>query len=582
MTQPRPQFQEVTHLARRQVPALLLFSLLANLLLLASTVYMLQIYDRVLSSGSTDTLMWLTLAVIGAIAVYGLLEQARRMILGHISQWLDDQLSVPVIERAMEARLAGSSLEAGLKDVADLRSFVAADGMLTFLDAPWTPVFLAFMWLLHPALGLVGIAGAILLFCGALANDFLTRRKSQEATLELRRNQAAAVQYLDGAETLRSLGMSEPALQRWEEKQQSLTAMQAQLLGRTTSIGSLSRSLRLALQVAVLGLGAYFVLRGELTAGSMIAASILLSRALAPIERSIGAWRSLVTARAARRNLMRLFADTRSRQSGGVTLPRPQGRLNLEDTYYYAPGTQQALMNKVSFNVVAGETCGVIGPSGSGKTTLCRLMVGTLRPSLGHVRLDGAEVASWPSDQLGMHIGYVPQQVELFPGTIAENIARLHDVDSAAVINAAQLAGIHEMILRMPNGYQTEVGPHGARISRGQRQRIALARALFGNPALIVLDEPNTGLDVDGEVALFNVLRHLKKQGRTVILVSHQMNLLHTADHVVFMHDGAVKMFGTRDEVLGALLGQPRRIAMSTPGQDKSPANVPVTLKVAE
>ncbi|TJW36754.1 MAG: type I secretion system permease/ATPase, partial [Mesorhizobium sp.] len=319
------------HLARRQVPALLIFSLLANILLLASTVYMLQIYDRVLSSGSIDTLMWLTLAVIGAIAVYGLLEQARRMILGHISQWLDDQLSVPVIERAMEARLAGSSLEAGLKDVADLRGFVAGDGMLTFLDAPWTPVFLAFMWLLHPALGLVGIAGAILLFCGALANDFLTRRKSQEATLGLRRNHAAAGQYIDGAETLRSLGMSEPALQRWEEKQQALMNIQAQLLGRTTSIGSLSRSLRLALQVAVLGLGAYFVLRGELTAGSMIAASILLSRALAPIERSIGAWRSLVTARTARRNLMRLFADTGSRQSGGVTLPRPQGRLKLED-----------------------------------------------------------------------------------------------------------------------------------------------------------------------------------------------------------------------------------------------------------
>ncbi|WP_245487758.1 type I secretion system permease/ATPase [Mesorhizobium sp. M4A.F.Ca.ET.022.05.2.1] len=580
--QPRPQFQEVMHLARRQVPALLLFSLLANLLLLASTVYMLQIYDRVLSSGSIDTLMWLTLAVIAAIAVYGMLEQARRMILGHISQWLDDQLSVPVIERAMEARLAGSSLEAGLKDVADLRGFVAADGMLTFLDAPWTPVFLAFMWLLHPALGLVGIAGAVLLFCGALANDFLTRRKGQEASLGLRRNQAAASQYVDGAETLRSLGMSEPALQRWEEKQQSLMTIQAQLLSRTTSIASLSRSLRLALQVAVLGLGAYFVLRGELTAGSMIAASILLSRALAPIERSIGAWRSLVTARTARRNLMRLFADTGSRQSGGVTLPRPQGRLKLEDAYYYAPGTQQTLINKVSFDVVAGETCGVIGPSGSGKTTLCRLIVGTLRPSLGHVRLDSAEVASWPPDQLGMHIGYVPQQVELFPGTIAENIGRLRDVDSAAVVAAAQLAGIHEMILRLPNGYQTEVGPHGARISRGQRQRIALARALFGNPALIVLDEPNTGLDADGEMALFNVLRLLKERGCTVILVSHQMNLLRSADHVVFMLDGAVKMFGTRDEVLGALGGQARRITVPMPRRDKSHANAPATLKAAE
>jgi ABC-type protease/lipase transport system fused ATPase/permease subunit len=239
-------------------------------------------------------------------------------------------------------------------------------------------------------------------------------------------------------------------------------------------------------------------------------------------------------------------------------------------------------MNNVSFNVEAGETCGVIGPSGSGKTTLCRLMVGTLRPSLGHVRLDGAELASWPSDQLGMHIGYLPQQVELFPGTIADNIARLRDVDSAAVIAAAQAAGIHEMILRMPNGYQTEVGPHGARISRGQRQRIALARALFGDPALIVLDEPNTGLDGDGEMALFNVLHHLKERGCTVILVSHQTNLLRTADHVVFMHDGTVKMFGTRDEVLGALGGHRKPTAVPTSGQDKTSVVVPARLKAAE
>ncbi|TGU89980.1 type I secretion system permease/ATPase [Mesorhizobium sp. M00.F.Ca.ET.151.01.1.1] len=569
-------------LARHQAPSLLLFSLLANVLLLASTVYMLQIYDRVLSSGSIDTLFWLTLAVVGAIVVYGMLEHARRMMLGHISQWLDDQLSVPVIERAMDARLAGSNLEAGLKDVGDLRSFIAGDGILTFLDAPWTPVFLAFMWLLHPALGVVGLAGAVLLFCAAVANDFLTRRKSQEAAAGLRRSQTAVGQFIDGAETLRSLGMSEPALRRWEDNQQSLMDIQTRLLRRTTVIGSLSRSLRLALQVAVLGLGAYLVLRRELTPGSMIAASILLSRALAPIERSIGAWRSLVSARTARRNLMKLFADTRSMQTVGVTLPRPQGRLKLENLHYCAPGMSQALVNAIGFGVEPGQTCGVIGQSGSGKTTLCRLIVGALRPSLGHVRLDGAEVCNWPSDELGMHVGYLPQQVELFPGTIGENIARLRDVDSDAVIAAAQLAGIHEMILRLPNGYRTEVGPHGARISRGQRQRIALARALFGDPQLIVLDEPNTGLDGEGEVALFNVLQQLKERGRTVILVSHQTNLLRTADHVVFLHDGSVSMFGTRDEVLGALGGQPRRIPVPAALREKLVASAAAKLNAAE
>ncbi|WP_245516831.1 MULTISPECIES: type I secretion system permease/ATPase [unclassified Mesorhizobium] len=579
--QPRPQFQEVMRLARHQAPALFLFSLLTNILLLASTVYMLQIYDRVLSSGSMDTLLWLTLAVIGAIAVYGLLEHARRMMLGHISQWLDDQLSVPVIERAMEARLAGSNIEAGLKDVGDLRSFIAGDGILTFLDAPWTPVFLAFMWLLHPALGVLGLAGAVLLFCCALANDFLTRRKNQEAAAGLRRSQAAVGQFIDGAETLRSLGMSEPALLRWEQNQQSLTGLQSRIMQRTTVIGSLSRSLRLALQVAVLGLGAYFVLRRELTGGSMIAASILLSRALAPIERSIGAWRSLFNARTARRNLVALF-DSASTQNAGVTLPRPQGRLRLEGLHYYVPGTSQALLNAISFGVEPGQTCGVIGSSGSGKTTLCRLIVGALRPSLGHVRLDGADVWNWPSHELGQHIGYLPQQIELFPGTIAENIARLRDVDSEAVIAAAQLAGIHEMILRLPNGYRTEVGPHGVRISRGQRQRIALARALFGDPPLVVLDEPNTGLDSEGEVALFNVLQQLKRRGRTVILVCHQTSLLHTAEHVVFLRDGSVAMFGSREEVLGALAGQPKRIPVPAAIRDKIAANAAANLKAVE
>lgn len=580
--QPRPQFQEVMRLARRQAPALFLFSLLTNLLLLASTIYMLQIYDRVLSSGSIDTLLWLTLAVIGAIAVYGLLEHARRMMLGHISQWLDDQLSVPVIERAMAARLAGSNVEAGLKDVSDLRSFIAGDGILTFLDAPWTPVFMAFMWFLHPALGVLGLAGAVLLFCCALANDFLTRRKNQEAAAGLRRSQAAVGQFVDGAETLRSLGMSEPALLRWEQNQQALTTLQSRIFQRTTVIGSLSRSLRLALQVAVLGLGAYFVLHRELTGGSMIAASILLSRALAPIERSIGAWRSLVNARAARQNLIKLFAATGSSQNVGVTLPRPQGRLKLENLHYYAPGTPQALLNAISFGVEPGQTCGVIGSSGSGKTTLCRLIVGTMRPSLGHVRLDGAEVWNWPSNELGQHIGYLPQQVQLFPGTIAENIARLRDVDSEAVIAAAQLAGIHEMILRLPNGYRTEVGPHGVRISRGQRQRIALARALFGDPPLIVLDEPNTGLDGEGEAALFNVLQQLKERGRTVVIVSHQTSLLRTADNIVLLRDGSVMMLGTRDEVLGALAGQPRRIPMPGAMRDKIAAFAPANLKAVE
>ncbi|TIV15572.1 MAG: ATP-binding cassette domain-containing protein, partial [Mesorhizobium sp.] len=273
---------------------------------------------------------------------------------------------------------------------------------------------------------------------------------------------------------------------------------------------------------------------------------------------------------------------TASAHNAGVTLPRPLGRLKLENLHYCTPGTSQPLLSKIGFGVEPGQTCGVIGASGSGKTTLCRLIVGALRPSLGHVRLDGAEVWNWPSDELGQHVGYLPQQVELFPGTIAENIGRLRDIDSEAVIAAAQFAGIHEMILRMPNGYRTEVGPHGVRISRGQRQRIALARALFGDPPLVVLDEPNTGLDSDGETALFNVLQQLKEQGRTVVLVTHQINLLRTADHVAFIQDGSLSKFGTRDEVLSALNGQPRRIPVAPVIREQIAANEPGNLKAAE
>lgn len=571
------------HLAWQQAPALFIFSLLANVLLLSSSIYMLQIYDRVLSSGSVDTLLWLTLAVIAATALYGLLEQARRMMLSRIGQWLDDQLSTPVIERSMEARLAGATSEAGLKDISDLRAFIAGDGILAFLDAPWIPVYLAFMWLLHPALCFVGIGGAIVLFGATLANELLTRKKGEQTTAALRRNQAAAGQFVESAETLRSLGMTERALQRWEDKQRSVMSMHGLLSDRTAMIGNLSRSVRLGLQVAILGLGAYLVLRGELTSGSMIAASIVLSRALSPIERSIGAWRSFVSARAARRNLRSLFADENSRQSNAVTLPRPDGRLTIENVYYQARGMQKPLLSKVSFALRAGETCGIIGASGSGKTTLCRLIVGALKPSLGQVRLDGADVSTWASDDLGRHVGYLPQQVDFFQGTIGENIARLGDPDGAAVIAAAQRAGIHEMILRLPKGYETEIGPQGMLISRGQRQRIALARALFGDPPLIVLDEPNSGLDNDGEVALLNVLRWLKEECRTVVLVSHQTNLLFRADRAVLMSDGNMAMFGTRDEVLSALSGQPKRPVVPAQEHGKTLAQTPAnSLRAAE
>ncbi|MEO5325995.1 type I secretion system permease/ATPase [Mesorhizobium sp. CC13] len=569
-------FAAIMAAVRRQAPALVVFSLLSNLLLLVGALYMLQVYDRVLASGSMDTLMLLTAMALAAIAVYGLFEQARRLILGRIGAWLENELCGPVIRRSMDARLAGApSADAGLKDVADLRAFIGGDGILAFLDAPWTPVFLTIVWLLHPGLGMLATGGAVVLFVAALANDFLTRGRQQRASLIMRHNQAEALRYVESAETIAPLGMTGMVLARWQAQRRDAQAEGQRLAETTVAIVSSTRALRLALQVLILGFGAYFVLRGQLTAGGMIAGSIILSRALAPIERSIGGWRSFVSARTAHRNLSRLLGagDT---VPNPVQPPRPLGRLEAQELQYRAPGSGDRIIDNVSFTLEPGQTCAVVGPSGAGKSSLCRLLVGAWKPSHGHVRLDGAEISAWDAEDRGRYLGYLPQQVELFPGTVAENIARLQEVESAPVIAAAKLAGIHEMILHLPDGYQTVVGLHGTRISLGQRQRIGLARALFGDPPLIILDEPNSNLDSEGDQALLRALNLLKQQGRTILIVSHQAMPLQLADKILILKEGSVAMFSNRDEVLKMLGGGRRHISVvSTSGTLSRPTRGP-------
>ncbi|MEJ6782184.1 type I secretion system permease/ATPase [Aminobacter sp. Piv2-1] len=569
-------FAAIMAAVRRQAPALVMFSLLSNLLLLVGALYMLQVYDRVLASGSMDTLMLLTAMALAAIAVYGLFEQARRLILGRIGAWLENELCGPVIRRSMDARLAGAAgADAGLKDVADLRAFIGGEGILAFLDAPWTPVFLTIVWLLHPGLGMLATGGAVALFVAALANDFLTRGRQQRASLIMRHNQAEALRYVESAETIAPLGMTGMVLARWQAQRRDAQAEGQRLAETTVAIVSSTRALRLALQVLILGFGAYFVLKGQLTAGGMIAGSIILSRALAPIERSIGGWRSFVSARTAHRNLSRLLGagDT---VANPVQPPRPLGRLEVQELQYRAPGSGDRIIDNVSFVLEPGQTCAVVGPSGAGKSSLCRLLVGAWKPSHGHVRLDSAEISAWDAEDRGRYLGYLPQQVELFPGTVAENVARLQQVESAPVIAAAKLAGIHEMILHLPDGYQTVVGLHGTRISLGQRQRIGLARALFGDPPLIILDEPNSNLDSEGDQALLQALNQLKQQGRTILIVSHQVMPLQLADKILVLKEGSVAMFSNRDEVLKTLGGGRRHMrVVSTSGTLSRPTRGP-------
>lgn len=566
-------FDDCMSQIRRQMLPLGIFSLAANLLLLVSSIYMLQVFDRVLSSGSVDTLVWLTVAAVFAIAVYGVLELARRRLLSRTAAWLDTELAGLVIRRGVEARLAGVQSEAGLPDLQEMRSFLAGDAILAFLDVPWMPIFIAVIWLMHPVLGWLALAGAIILLIVAVGNDLLTRRLLQQSRTALRRNQRGARHYLDNAETVQALGMLGPLLHRWENARRRLRDDTDQASAVTSRLTYLTKCARLALQIVILGAGASLVLQGELTGGGMIAAAVILNRALSPVERALSAWRGYVSARAARANLAKLFRTTRATEPA-LNLPRPTGRLMVENLRFQPKDCSGPIIRKADFSIEPGETCGIIGPSGSGKSTLCRLLVGAWRPTAGHVRLDGADVTGWNPDELGKHIGYLPQTVELFPGTIAENIARMREVDDAAVIEAAMLADVHEMILRLPDGYETDVGTHGHRLSGGQKQRIALARALLGGPALIVLDEPSANLDGAGEQALYKALVDLKNRQCTILIVAHHPSVLRTADKLLVLKEGRVAAIGERDRVLRALMRQSQQqrvVAM----QGKDPEMLP-------
>jgi PrtD family type I secretion system ABC transporter len=553
---------------RRQFPVLILLSCLLNLLLLVTSIYMLQVYDRVLSSGSLDTLVWLTLIAVFAIVIYSVLEQSRRKTLARMGGWLDTELTAPVLRQAMEARLAGKDGLAGPRDVADLRRFYSGDAVLAFLDAPWSVVFLAFIWLLHPVLGIFATTGAVALLALALANDALTRDRQVRLSKMTKAQQDNATRFVDAGETIGPLGMAQAVFGAWGRSQNDIAAEQQTVTDRTTTILSIARGLRQGLQIGILGLGAYLVLTGETTAGAMIAASIVMGRALAPIERATGAWRSFVAARVARANLAELFAGAVRSEAARVSLPRPRGRFAFDNVLFAAPGTSEPVLHGMSFALEPGQNCAVLGPSGAGKSTLCRLAVGAWRPSRGHVRLDGADVFDWNPEDLGPHIGYLPQQVELLPGTVAQNIARFREIDSKAVVQAATTAGVHELILALPNGYETEISLHSRRISLGQRQRLALARAIYGNPAFVVLDEPNANLDEVGDRALIETLGALKRAGTTVLIVTHQASVLKCADMVLAIRDGTVAAFGPRDQILKPV----RRVA---PVAQESAADAP-------
>ena len=552
---------------RRAFWSVALFSGAVNLLMLGGPLYMLQIYDRVLASRSVPTLIALSLGLMIAYAIQGILDIIRSRIVARIAALLDRRLATTVHHAVVRLASYGRPGEANLpvRDLDQIRSFLTSPGPIAVVDLPWVPIFLAVCFLIHPWLGFVALAGAIVLFILTLT----TERTSSEPSRSLMQDAAQRASMIEAvrrnSESTTAMGMAGTLASRWERVNEKHSEASQRLSDVVGSYGSISRVFRLMLQSAILGLGAYLVIHQQLTAGAMIAASIMMGRALAPIEIAIANWRPFVGARQSVKRLSEMLARLLPDKS--VTqLPAPRDRLEVENVFVAPPNAQAVVVAQVHFRLTAGEALGIIGPSGAGKTSLLRCLVGIWRPARGAVRVDGAALDTWDPEELGRHVGFVSQNIELFEGTITENIARMQpDPEPEAVLEAARAAGAHDMILRLADGYDTKIGDAGASLSGGQRQRIALARALYGKPFLVALDEPNSNLDQEGEKALQQAIRDLKSRGAIVLLVAHRPSALAACDRVLYLSGGKQLGFGPRDEML-AKLQQPPQAAPQPAG----------------
>lgn len=528
------------------------FSAAMSILALTTSFYMLEVYDRVLTSRSIDTLLLLTVIATIAIAVFGALDSLRGRLLQRIGMKVAEELS-PKVLRAMVATTSqnsGAVARSGMRDIEAIRNFIASPGFAALLDAPFVVFYLIVLALIHPLFLAIVIVGGGVLVAIAVANQRLTDPLLMRSLSQSSLAHEFAEDGLHNADVLEGMGMSQAFVQRWRKHWlQSLTAGTL-AHDRDSKLSSLSRGLRLFIQILLLGAGAVLILNFEATGGIMIAASIIGARALAPIESLVSVWKSVVATRLSWNRLVVLLEHSPKREEG-MKLPPPKGRIQAVSVFYVAPNGRRNILANVSFELQPGESLGIIGPSASGKSTLLRLLVGAWPCAAGSVRLDGADIYAWPRAELSRHIGYLPQDVELFAGTVSENIARMGDVDPDGVVRAAQRAGAHEMILELPKGYDTDIGDYGHSLSGGQSQRIGIARALYGDPKLVVLDEPNSNLDSAGEQALLETLVGLKNDGVTVVMVAHRPSIIQNVDKMLALRpNGAVDAFGPRAEVL--------------------------------
>ncbi len=528
-----------------------LFSFFINMLMLVPPIFMLQMFDRVLSSGSIPTLVMLLVVAIGLLIVLGLLEWSRNRVLVRAGASIDKNLGERLFDatffRALRAPDSGSTQP--LKDLTTLRQFMTGQGVFAFFDAPWTPLFLLILFLFHPLLGFISLFGAIVLFALAYTNEVITRGPLGEANRAYIKESDYASSNLRNAEVLEAMGMTDRLRRRWMDMHREVLGLQGVASDRSANLTAISKSLRLILQVSILATGAWLAVEQVITPGVMIAASIIMARALAPIDQSMHAWRGFIGARGAWERLDDVLRSTPKREEH-MDLPPPTGQLDAENIVVVPPGSRTPAIRGVSLSLRPGTALGVIGPSAAGKSTLARALVGVWPTYAGTVRVDGAELANWNREQIGPVFGYLPQDIELFEGTIAENIARFGEVDPQLVVEAARKAGLHEMILRLPEGYDTRIGISSGALSAGQRQRVALARAIYGDPKIIVLDEPNSNLDDAGEVALTDTIKKLREEGRTVIIIAHRPAVLNAVDQILVLKDGQAAALGDRQQVM--------------------------------
>lgn len=548
-----------------------IFSMFINMLMLVPAFYMLQTYDRVVASGSIPTLIMLTLVMVLLLSTMGGLEWVRSRILVRVSARLDLLLGTKLYDTSFKQALYSGGSNTGaqpLSDLTGLRQFLTGNGLFAFFDAPWAPIYIAVMWLFHPLFGVVAIISVLILSLVALANEKLTGGLLQEANKEASSISQTTSKTLRNAEVIQSMGMLGDLRNSWRNKNKIVLGLQGVASDRAGILTSFSKTLRMIVQSLILGLGAYLAIQQEISPGMMIAGSILLGRALAPIDQMIAVWKQFAVARTQYSRLNDLLGKIPA-DSENMQLPDPEGHITLEGVTVAPPGQRTPVISNVSFNVSPGDVVGIIGPSAAGKSTLARAILGIWPAMGGKVRLDGADIFQWNREELGPFIGYLPQDIELFEGTISENIARFGQIDAEKVVAAAQAAGVHDMILKQPNGYDTHIGPSGGGLSGGQRQRIGLARAMYGNPRLIVLDEPNSNLDDAGEAALATAIQNMKADNATVFIISHRVSALSVTNKLIVMQNGQLAAFGPTQEVMQKL--QPPK----QPPAPSAPAVVP-------